>query len=138
MPDELRPADLPQIGRRIAELHILGAQEVFHQRPRWGFDVRSNLDENLERISPELRHRYREVAFALADGIQELGEFSPSIRLHGDLHRGNLLNDGREFFFVDFDDCMQGPPFQDLWMLWLALDTDERSLLQDAYDEFFE
>jgi Ser/Thr protein kinase RdoA (MazF antagonist) len=43
------------------------------------------------------------------------------IRIHGDCHKGNLLlsdtRDGKEFFFVDFDDFCNGPVVQDFWML---------------------
>ena len=63
---------------------------------------------------------------------------APSIRIHGDCHMGNVLWRDDIAHFVDFDDCMMGPPVQDLWML-LSGERDERtyqlSLILDAYNE---
>jgi len=39
-------------------------------------------------------------------------------RIHGDLHRGNILDRGAEgLLLFDFDDMMMGPRVQDLWLL---------------------
>jgi Ser/Thr protein kinase RdoA (MazF antagonist) len=38
------------------------------------------------------------------------------LRIHGDLHRGNLLWTDDGLHVVDLDDCMTGPAVQDLWM----------------------
>ncbi len=43
---------------------------------------------------------------------------SKQIRLHGDVHRGNLIHrPGEGTFIVDFDDMCMGPAVQDMWML---------------------
>ena len=39
------------------------------------------------------------------------------IRLHGDVHGGNVLWTDAGPHFVDFDDARNGPAVQDLWML---------------------
>jgi Ser/Thr protein kinase RdoA (MazF antagonist) len=46
-------------------------------------------------------------------------------RIHGDCHRGNLLQTDvpgqpKEFFLLDFDDFGMGPVVQDFWMLCLG------------------
>ena len=64
-----------------------------------------------------------DAAWARAGGFR-------SIRLHGDLHPGNLLwRDGP--FFVDLDDCRSGPAMQDLWMLLSGSETEMRGQLDD-------
>jgi Ser/Thr protein kinase RdoA (MazF antagonist) len=44
------------------------------------------------------------------------GETRP-IRLHGDVHPGNILWTDEGPHFVDLDDARMGPAMQDLWML---------------------
>ena len=40
------------------------------------------------------------------------------IRLHGDCHKGNVLErPGEGLMLIDFDDMLTGPPVQDLWLL---------------------
>jgi Ser/Thr protein kinase RdoA (MazF antagonist) len=39
-------------------------------------------------------------------------------RIHGDCHRGNILDrPGEGLLLIDFDDMLQGPAVQDLWLL---------------------
>ena len=57
------------------------------------------------------------------------------IRLHGDLHPGNLLwRDGP--FFVDLDDCRSGPAIQDLWMLLSGARHEMSSQLADVLEGY--
>ena len=60
-------------------------------------------------------------------------------RIHGDCHMGNLLWRESTPHFVDFDDCVNGPPLQDLWML-LSGSRDEQQgqldLILKAYNTF--
>ena len=49
-----------------------------------------------------------------------LANFRPGerIRLHGDCHKGNVLErPGEGLMLIDFDDMLTGPPVQDLWLL---------------------
>ncbi|WP_025821226.1 serine/threonine protein kinase [Shewanella marina] len=66
---------------------------------------------------------------------------APMIRLHGDLHPGNILWTPDGPGFVDLDDAKMGPQIQDLWMM-LAGDHNEQRLqldvLLEAYEEFCE
>ena len=60
-------------------------------------------------------------------------------RIHGDCHMGNVLWRGDTPHFVDFDDCVMGPPVQDLWMLLSgerADQTAQLTLILDAYTTF--
>ena len=71
---------------------------------------------------------------------ERLDEFD-FIRLHGDLHRGNILEDSSsEFVIVDFDDMINGPAVQDFWMLMPSADTQspEFNCLIESYSELRE
>jgi len=72
----------------------------------------------------------------LADSMQSM---QVSGRIHGDCHMGNLLWRGATPHFVDFDDCVNGPPVQDLWLL-LSGSRDEQqgqlNLILKAYEAF--
>lgn len=61
-------------------------------------------------------------------------------RLHGDLHRGNILDrPDTGLLLYDFDDMMVGPPVQDLWLLLPGRRSDserELGLLLEAYEDF--
>ena len=64
---------------------------------------------------------------------------TPASAIHGDCHMGNILWRDDTPHFVDFDDCMSGPPIQDLWML-LSGERDNQTLqlnlILDAYRDF--
>ncbi|BAJ03935.1 serine/threonine protein kinase [Shewanella violacea] len=63
------------------------------------------------------------------------------IRLHGDLHPGNILWTPDGPGFVDLDDARTGPAIQDLWMM-ITGDSSQKQLqleiLLEAYEEFCE
>ena len=54
---------------------------------------------------------------------------------------GNVLWRNDISHFVDFDDCLNGPPIQDLWMLLSGERQDQLAQINtiiDAYNEFYE
>lgn len=92
-------------------------------------------------VHPELRDEF----FTLLDGgidlIAPLFEGVDLQRIHGDFHRGNVLDRGEEegLLLIDFDDTMRGPAVQDLWLLlpdhaWAA--RRELTLILDGYVQF--
>ncbi len=76
-------------------------------------------------------------ASRFAEAELERGEY---IRIHGDCHRGNILETGDgSLLLIDFDDMMSGPAIQDLWLLLpghLADSGREMELLLEGYTEF--
>ena len=88
------------------------------------------------------------VATAYADLVQELCEIYVSlsedvaeIRIHGDAHGGNLLRGAEGWFFLDFDDFVNGPPVQDIWLLAGQQGLEgmrNRSILLEGYRQFRE
>ena len=61
-----------------------------------------------------------------------------SLRLHGDVHEGNVLWTEAGPHFVDFDDSRSGPAVQDLWMLLGGREEAPQRLnrLLEGYEQF--
>jgi len=73
-------------------------------------------------------------------------------RIHGDCHRGNILEqytcgspantdteESGTITFIDFDDMMTGPAIQDIWLLlpgYRKDSTRELNMLLEGYEEF--
>ena len=95
------------------------SQKLVH--PKWAPDFARVCHETLELISPA----FEGVALQ---------------RIHGDCHRGNIIDrPGTGLFLIDFDDMMMGPAVQDLWMILPGYAHDsgrEIGLLLSGYQEF--
>ena len=123
---ELTPAQLRQVGRKIAQIHSVGEQQVAENRINlttedYGWD---HLDILENWIAPEVKGRYMKAAEKIFSTYEELSEDVDFQRIHGDCHKGNLLikdhrDQDNEYFFVDFDDFLNGPAIQDFWMLYM-------------------
>ena len=156
MPQEFKDGELETVGRLLARLHNVGAKRKATHRltldaETYGYHA---LDR-LERIVyPELWNRYREASETILEFLDDELDPRENIRIHGDCHKGNLLqidaamgsalasNQGPGgFFFVDFDDCCNGPAVQDFFMLLSgASDHDDQArreldLLLNGYEE---
>ncbi len=118
-PDELLDADYLRIGRRLAQVHNIGASEqASHRLSLYPSSYAEGALGALQsHVSPELWTRYQNVAEDIFDYLEEELEEEEFVCIHGDCHKGNLIWNGEEFYFVDFDDCLNGPVVQDLWML---------------------
>lgn len=137
---------LEWLGRLIARLHQVGAAGQFQARPPLSIDGLgiTGLDATLNGpLLPEgLRLRFESSVRALLELVR--GKFAgvgalTTLRLHGDLHPGNLLWNDDGPVFVDFDDSCAGPAIQDLWMLLPGDDEGRRrglAALIEGYETF--
>ncbi len=138
MPQEFLNDDLKKVGRTLARLHNVGAQKQFEFRPHHSVEVygHESLDILEDWVAPEVSGRYFDAADVILKFLEDRLPNYKTLRIHGDCHKGNLLNNGQEFFFVDFDDCVTGIEAQDFWML---LDKDnieaELSEILSGYEE---
>lgn len=138
LPQEFLGDDLVQVGRTLARLHNIGARKRSVHRGSLDPKEFSEADWTmLERfVTPELWHHYEnamELTFGFLDYELNRKEF---IRIHGDCHRGNLLHTEKEFFFVDFDDYLNGPAAQDFWMLNQDMeDSESLYKILEGYEE---
>ncbi len=114
---------LEQMGRFIARLHLVGETQSFSSRlhispDRLGVQSVQFLLEN-EHIPAEVLPSYRAITNDLLSTIQDRFNQAGAIqklRIHADLHPGNILWRNKTPHIVDLDDCSQGPAIQDLWM----------------------
>jgi len=134
------------LGRLLGRFHKAAATDLFKERPTLSVQrmIREPADFILqsEFLPPYLRDRYDTLTATLEQRIRHVfSEIQPQIlRCHGDCHIGNILWH-RETgpWFVDFDDCMNAPAVQDLWMLLAGSRIEQRaqfSELLEGYEEF--
>ena len=144
-PELDNPDHLLMLGRLLGRLHAVGAMRPFEHRPEltvqtFGHDSIAWLREH-DSVPENLRPAYFSVADDLLARVDGIYRDNPcqTIRLHGDLHVGNLLWRDESLYMVDLDDCRQGPAVQDLWMM-LSGERDQRQAqlaeLVDGYNEF--
>ncbi len=137
---------LEWMGRFIGRLHAVGACSPFLNRPQmnvqsFGYNPYRFLIEH-HFIPDFLKEKYSSVVESLLQRIekrfQQAGKLS-NIRLHGDIHVGNVLWSDAGPHIVDLDDCMMGPAIQDIWMLLSGDETQVQLQLEyilSGYREF--
>ncbi len=134
------------LGRLLGRFHQAAKTDLFQERPTLSVQrlIREPADFILqsEFLPPYLKERYDTVTATLEQRINHIfHEVQPRfLRCHGDCHIGNILWH-RETgpWFVDFDDCMNAPAVQDLWMLLAGSRNEQRaqfSELLEGYEEF--
>jgi len=137
--DELNGEDRRRIGRTIGRMHAVGASRDAPNRPR--LDVKRYIVEPLEVLMASgcipqgLAPRYRDVALRIADTAAKPLGAARVQRIHGDLHWGNILWTP-DPLLVDFDDCLVGPPVQDLWLLARGNSEEARKLREDLLEGY--
>ncbi len=144
-PEFDNPDHLLMLGRLLGRLHAVGAMRPFEHRPALNPTSfgHASIDwlEQAGCVPENLRPAYFSVARDLLAEIDVRWQQHPfqPIRLHGDLHVGNLLWRDELLYMVDMDDCRMGPAIQDLWMM-LSGERDQRqgqlAELVDGYNEF--
>ncbi|MGP4844659.1 serine/threonine protein kinase [Marinobacter sp. 1Y8] len=145
-PDTSEPDMLWRLGQWLGQLHNVGAQRPFAERPTLDLipalqrEATFLTDSNL--IPNDLRPAWDSLIPDLIENCEKrVADAGPveSIRLHGDCHAGNILVRDEQMLFVDLDDCRQGPAIQDLWLL-LNGDDASRSAqfaeLLEGYETF--
>lgn len=140
-PDELNDEELARTGRLLARMHTVGAAQPAPHRITldptvYGIDnLRYLLDLNL--IPEDHRGAFKTVVETICRDVEPWFREAPSQRIHGDCHLGNLLVGRDGLFFVDFDDMVQGPVAQDLWLLIPGRDEwaqEKLKIMLEAYD----
>lgn len=122
---ELEQADtLQRIGRFIGRLHEVGARRPFVHRV--SLDPAHDGEAALARllaldvVGAGERDAWldacRRALDAVAGAFERAGPLR-QLRLHGDVHIGNVLWRDAGPHVVDLDDACNGPAVQDLWML---------------------
>jgi len=139
--DEMSDGQLRQIGRLIGRMHAVGRRTKFHHRLRltadsYGFSNLRYLEEH-KRIPVSVESHYLSLAQRIFRLCDEWLQSATTQRLHGDCHIGNILWDVQSPSIVDFDDALEGPCVQDLWLLTPGRDEQTqryRELLLEGYE----
>jgi len=142
--DAERPEDWRRLGSLCARMHLVGQKRQAKHRvvcspEAWGA---SSLQELWDAavVRGESETEFFDLGEDLLSRIAPVFQGVPLQRIHGDLHRGNILDRGSEgLLLFDFDDMMTGPVAQDLWLLLpdqIERCASEVRNLVDGYSEF--
>jgi len=134
--------NLAIMGRTLARLHNVGAREPFNHRPTldahdFGHQAIAYVSEHF--IPLEYQRTYLDVCQSIMQLIDERLQNTQTIRVHGDLHVGNILMRDDLLHLVDFDDARMAPAIQDIWMLLSGNQDDQQRQLEQiihAYQDF--
>ena len=120
-PDELSDEQLTRLGRLQARIHNVGgareAKTRLHLNPQtYGL---GHLDYLLQNriVPPEHERKFEALVREICDLSAPWFAETKIQRIHGDCHFNNLLWNEKGPFFLDFDDMVNGPPVQDLWLM---------------------
>lgn len=142
-PDEFQGEEFSIIGRLLGRIHKVGMSKELKFRPTFNSEEYIKKDiaylENNDILPKSCVRRYLYASDEIAKIYSELSKEIPMHRIHGDCHKGNLLNGKGGWFFIDFDDFLTGPAIQDMWMLF-PLNEDlfesKKNQFLEAYREF--
>ena len=134
--------NLAIMGRTLARLHHIGAQQAYQHRPQLNAQTfgQDSIDFVAEHFIPfEHKTSYLTVSKSIMSLVSEKLQGAKNIRVHGDLHIGNILLRDDIPNLVDFDDSRSAPAIQDIWMLLSGEPHEQEVQLQKiiaAYSEF--
>ncbi len=136
--------DWIRIGAVIGRMHQAGKKRQAPNRLRCTPEqtteryIASLLETKL--VHPEFSGEFANICLEALDISKPLFEGIAVHRIHGDCHRGNILESReRGVTLIDFDDMMSGPAVQDLWLLLsghLADSMAEMNLILEGYAQF--
>ena len=136
-------ADWTRLGSLAARMHLCGGKRSAPGRvtihPR--LSTLPDVEHLCGSVIPEkFRDGYKSAAMQIIETGAPLFDGVERIRIHGDCHRGNILDRLEQgLLLIDFDDMAMGPPVQDLWLLLpdrAAKSSREVGLFIDGYERF--
>ena len=136
--------DLLRLGSLIGRCHAVGAagtapdRVVCEPSGLTSVFVDELLADGL--VHPDCRDDFERIARRTIAEIAPLFEGVRFTRIHGDCHRGNLIDrPGRGLALIDFDDMMTGPAVQDVWLVLPGYAADcprELDLVLEGFERF--
>lgn len=139
--DEMSDSELRQIGRLLGRLHNVGGQASFKHRIKLTTDTYGHANlaylKDNKLLPSSIEGYYLGIAERIIRTSEPWFKEAPLQRIHGDCHIGNILWHGQGCFIVDFDDSLEGPCVQDLWLLTPGRDETahkQRRLILEGYE----
>lgn len=142
--DADREEDYERLGSLIGRMHVAARRRESRDRlvctPSGS--TRGFVDEleDSGRVSFDGEDEYFDCVDRVLDTIEPLFDGIRLQRIHGDSHRGNILDRADEgLMLIDFDDMMMGPAVHDLWLLLPGRVSDSRDELvamRAGYEQF--
>ena len=133
-PDEVTEDQAEWLGRLLARLHIVGKQRKSEYRLSLTSETygRKNLEFLLQHnfVPTQMRGTYETIVLEICSLSDAIMKGVPTQRVHGDCHLGNIVWGSSGPAFIDFDDMVNAPPVQDLWLLCPAQDSWGKSILE--------
>jgi Ser/Thr protein kinase RdoA (MazF antagonist) len=136
--------DWLRLGSLLGRLHAVGDTGDAPHRARCSPDLltrpllRELFDQGL--VHPDLISEFEDICEEVLSSLEPGFEGLKFRRIHGDCHRGNILDrPGEGLYVIDFDDMMTGPAVQDLWLLLpdhAEKCRHELGLLVEGYETF--
>ena len=136
--------DFERLGSLLGRCHAVGVRADALHRERCAPvpTTASYVDELLADglVHPGCAEEFTAACRQTLESIVPLFSTAPAQRIHGDCHRGNIIDrPGEGLALIDFDDMMSGPPVQDLWLVLPDhADGSRRELasLLEGYESF--
>ncbi len=142
--DEFSDQQWLEIGRLLGRMHLIGAAHSAHHRnllhPLHTTAKQVKFLTQGDFMPAHMQKNFHDLGKELIELIAPLFNNMETIRLHGDCHFANLIHRPDEsFYLIDFDDMVNGPPIQDIWMLLPSYRRDslaEIELFLEGYQTF--
>jgi Ser/Thr protein kinase RdoA (MazF antagonist) len=136
--------DWLRLGSLVGRVHVVAragqATRRLRCRPQDSTSLFLRELRVAEVVHPECRGEFFDLAEEALQLITPLFAATRLRRIHGDCHRGNILDRADQgLLIIDFDDMMMGPATQDLWLLLPGRAVDcqrELALILAGYEEF--
>lgn len=145
-PELDRPGTLTRLGRFLGRIHAIGAGRRFKHRSTLSIETHGHASRELllasDYIPTALRQEYADISAEMLAAVErrfQLAQPLSMLAIHGDFHPGNVLWTDHGAHLVDFDDCMNGPVIQDLWMLLSGDNVQMQAQLSElllGYEDF--
>ena len=132
---------LVRLGSLLGRVHAVGARAAaLHRVPCAPVPTTASyVDELLTGglVHPDCIEPFTAACRGTLAEIAPLFEGVPAQRIHGDCHRGNVIErPGEGLALIDFDDMMSGPPVQDLWLMLPDHAGESRRELADLLEGY--
>ena len=136
--------DLRRLGALLGRCHAVAAgREAPHRALCTPQDLTAGFVEELladELVHPECRDEFKAVCDTTLQAAAPLFDGLSPRRIHGDCHRGNIIDRAAQgLVLIDFDDMMRGPPVQDIWLVLPGYASEsgrELAALLEGYEQF--